>query len=123
MLDMQLVENTIQELEDNDTTFNNCEKLASLYIVRHFNSAALNQVSAIENDIVGKELTDILPNYQRYCEIKRQYQLTGTEKEAVLTHIAAVCKEVLEFLHMLYNNTDLPEERHIIEQNLSNIQF
>ena len=123
MLDIALVQNTIQELENSDTTFNNCEKLASLYIVRHFNSTGLNPVVQTNKDVVEKELADIFPYYKKYCDVKRDYQLNKVGEEVVLTYLASVCKEILEFIHILYNSTDTPQERNIIVGNLSNIEF
>ena len=124
MLDLELVDNTIKELENSDTTFITCDKLASLYIVRYFNESAVNRVIIDESpDNVQRELADILPSYKQYCEIKRDYQLNHVGKEAVIDKIAAVCKEITEFLHTLYSSTDLPEERAIIEGNLSNLEL
>ena len=123
MLDMNLVENTIQELENSDTTFVTCEKLASLYIVRHFNTDNSNAVIKAVSDDVEKELSDILPHYKKYCEMKREYQLNGTNKDAMLMQLMQVCREILEFVHTLYSTTDLPDQRAIIVGTLSNIQF
>ena len=124
MLDLQLVENTIQELENENTTFNNCDKLASLYIVRHFNKDA--NMTVVNNEqarAVTRELSDILPHYEIYVDKKREYQLNKVGEDVVLMSLKAVCREINEFLHTLYSSTDLPEERDIIVGNLSNIQF
>ena len=123
MLDLALIENTIQELENSDTTFNNCEKLASLYIVReHLQDANLTVVNKSEKEIID-ELNDILPSYSMYCKKKREYQMNKLGADVVLQSLQEICREILEFIHTLYSGTDMPEERHIIVETLSNIQF
>lgn len=117
------IDRTIHELENSETTFSNCEKLAHLYIVRQFQDNALNQVINGKNSRVIKELVDILPHYDIYRQYKRNYQLNKVGEDKVLDSLHAVCKEIGEFLHTLYSSTDLPAERAIIEGNLSNIQF
>lgn len=54
MLDMQQIIDTINELEQSDTTFDNCIKLSSLYIVR----------DNYPSDNIENELDDILPQYR-----------------------------------------------------------
>ena len=66
MLDLEEIDKTIQELENGETNFGTCQKLSYLYIVReHF----------AKNDAVITEYNDILPNYSKYCEIKRKFKL------------------------------------------------
>lgn len=117
------IDRTIHELENGETTFSSCEKLAHLYIVRQFQNNSLNQVIKGENNRVRKELADILPHYDTYCQYKREYQLNKVGEDRVLDSLQAVCKEIEEFLHILYSSTDLPAERIILEGNLSNIHF
>lgn len=114
MLDLTEIENTIEELENAPTTFANCQKLASLYIV-------LNHINTQEKqnkDTVIQEYSDILPAYTEFCKIKKQYQLNQVSIEAVTTGIKDVCREVYEFLQTLYNNSDIAEERHILVQSI-----
>lgn len=123
MLDLTLIENTIQELENSDTTFNNCEKLASLYIVReHQKNENLKVVEKSEKEVMD-ELNDILPSYSMYCNKKRDYQMNKLGADVVLSSLKSVCREICEFIHILYSSTDMPEERDIIVETLSNIQF
>ena len=127
MLDMDMVNRTIDELENSDTTFTNCERLAWLYIVKQHHERVGNLTVEDESPgasgLVKKELSDIFPYYEKYCGIKREFQLHRTEKEEVLTALTAVCQEIREFLDTLYNSTDIPEERHLIVRKLSNIEF
>lgn len=123
MLDLNLVESTIQELENQDTTFNNCEKLASLYIIKDYHEKKFRTVVNEKENNVVNELSDILPSYSMYCNKKREYQLNKLGADVVLSSLTEVCREILEFIHTLYSSTDLPEERDIIVGKLSNIQF
>ena len=93
MLNLTEINNTIAELEKSDTTFTNCQRLAALYIVRDKFSAT---------NTVEIELQDILPQYRRYCEIKRKFQLHEVTENAILNSIDGVCKEVSEFVRALY---------------------
>ena len=119
MLDIELVNNTIEELENSETNFTNCNNLASLYIIREY----LNKYSNQTEQTVEKELSDILPHYDIYCDKKRDYQLGNISKDIVLKSLQSVCQEISEFLHILYTSTDMPEEREMIKHTLSNIQF
>lgn len=117
------INRTIEKLEKGSTTFENCERLASLYIVReHQQNANLTVVNASEKGVIN-ELNDILPSYSLYCNKKREYQMNKLGADVVLSSLADVCREILEFIHTMYSGTDLPEERHIIVEKLSNIQF
>ena len=115
MLNMTEVNNTIAELENADTTFTNCQKLASLYIVRDKFNTPKNSVE--------HELSDILPQYKSYCDIKRKYQLNELTATAVINSMQGVCKEISEFIEMLYGSTDMPEERQMILTMLDNLQL
>ena len=46
-----------------------------------------------------------------YKVVKRKYQLGEMTKEAVVSAIKNVCTEIHEFIHVLYVNTDMQEER------------
>lgn len=125
MLDLEEINNTIEELEHSNTTFANCEKLASLYIVRnYFKTTELPgyhvSESVYEKDTI-KELNDILPQYNIYCETKRKYQLHQLTDEAVILAMKDVCKEILEFITTLYNHTEFEQERVEIENLISEL--
>lgn len=119
-MDLYLIDSTIDELERGETTFINCEKLASLYIIKeHFKQYPL--VLRGLYDEVEDELNDIAPQYKTYCDIKRDYQLGKTTKEAVISAIHGVCKEIEEFIRILYSNTDMQEERDEIMSLINKI--
>lgn len=111
MLDLEVIDQTIEELENSDTTFFNCQNLASLYIVR-------DKLGATKLD---KELRDIIPTYRSYCEIKKKYQLNELGEEAVINGINNVTKEIKEFIDTLYSNTDLQLERDVINNMIKNL--
>ena len=107
-MNIEDVRSTIAKLENDETTFENCQKLATLYIIR--------------DNYVDKELNDILPQYSKYADIKRKYQLGEVSEKVVEKQIKIVCKEIREFIHSLYTSTDLPVERLCIETMISGLQ-
>lgn len=115
MINLEEINNTIYELEHGSTTYDSCQKLASLYTVR---DKLMNRDDIV--DIVAEEYHDILPSYKSYIEIKKQYQMGCANKDSVLDKLQTVCIEIAEFLATLYSSTDMVEER-IILQNLKNL--
>jgi len=111
-MDIKDINRTIQELKEDSTTFENCERLAHLYIVREH---------LFTND-VQKEFNDILPQYVKYTEMKRKYQLGEISERAIEKQIKAVCKEISEFIHTLYTSTDMPSEREMIKSMINGLQ-
>ena len=107
MLDLEMIDNTIKELENDDTNFVNCQKLASLYIVRQYYEPPKD----LNSTAVEQELNDILPKYRQYCEVKKRYQLNQATNQQVIDVLKDLCREIQEFYHTLYSGTDMPEER------------
>lgn len=115
-MDIDILEENIQELENSDTTFENVQELAYLYIIKdHLYSSN----ASIKQDDVEKELSDILPAYQKYINSKRRYQLHDTDDESMIKFMQLVCQELKEFILSLYNGTSTRKERHYIEETLS----
>ena len=112
-MDIRIINEMIEELEDSDTTYANVADLASLYIVKD----NLNYA-----DAVTQELNDILPAYNGYKQIKREYQLGKTDKQKVIDQMKSVCKEISELVCAIYNNSDLEEERKLILDTLKNLK-
>ena len=106
MLDISLINETIKELEEDNTNFSNCQKLASLYTIKEYYDKHLQAADQVE-----LELHDILPQYNRYCEIKKKYQLGEVASEQVLDSMKLLCQEIEEFIHTLYSSTDMEPER------------
>lgn len=105
MLDIDIIDNTIKELEDSETTFFNCQNLAALYIVRD----KLGQTK------LDKELFDIIPTYKKYCADKKKYQLQEVSEKMVIEDLRKVCKEIKEFVNTLYSHSDIESERNEIQ--------
>ncbi len=117
-MDINAIQDNIEELENDDTTVDNVKELALLYIVRDNLIKSLQQPG---NDKIVEEYTDILPQYHRYVEIKKEYQLGNIGERAVQTAIKRVCKEVFEFIHTMYICTDMPEERDSIRKMIEKL--
>lgn len=115
MLDLAEVEESIYTLENNlDTTRENCILLASLYLIRSNYKTA---------DNVESELSDILPAYRKYCQIKREFQMRESSAEKVLHYMNMVCTELSDLIQTLYSSTDMPEERECLIKTLKSISF
>ena len=117
-MNLQDINSTIIKLENEDTTFENCEKLASLYIVKDYYLRRKNEPG---ND-VEKEINDILPQYKNYIELKRKYQMGEISEKPIENAIKSVCKEITEFIQMMYRCTDMPIERDYIKKMLKDLQ-
>ncbi len=117
MLNHDMICEEIEKLEKGSTTYDSCAKLASLLYLRDYYSEG-SMETAKEPDTkaneVIKEYSDILPQYKHYCETKRKYQLKEATERAVLDCMTNVCTEIREFIAMLYNTTEMPEEREKI---------
>ncbi|MCH5211010.1 MAG: hypothetical protein J1F01_08625 [Oscillospiraceae bacterium] len=117
MLNLEEINSTIKKLEDGETTFANCEKLAALYTVRkHFKGEEKQSRDSDMGDDVTTELSDILPQYKKYCEAKRKYKQHETTEQPVIFAMANVCLEIKEFIKSLYSSTDMEAERDQIRQ-------
>ena len=103
MINLELIQRTIEELERSDTTFSNCEKLADLYIIRD------HLIEEVET-----ESAELLPSYTRYCETKTRYQKREVGKDLMLDSFQSVVREIGDFLQILYSHTDTQEEREMI---------
>ena len=111
MVDLTEIDATIEELENQPLNFDLCQKLSSLYTIRdHYKAGA-----------VIDEYNDILPSYKKFCEVKRQYQMSEISEDSVYKQLELLCSEISEFLQTLYQNTDTQTERDIIESMLKNI--
>lgn len=126
MLDIELIEDTIRELEQDATSFENCEKLASLYICRLMYKNANMKLSDASNDVSHDltyiELEDILPAYCKYIETKRRYQQYEVVDKMLIYAMSDVCKEITDFVSTLYNNTETEAERTLIIDMITNMR-
>jgi len=96
-----------------DSSYDSCQKLASLYIVRdHLQRTESTQ----------KELFDILPTYSSYANIKREYELGNAGERAVINLMRDLCKEIKEFIIALHISTHSADERAHIYKTLDDLQ-
>ena len=116
MIDIEAINNTIEHLEQSEeTTTSVCNKLANLYIVReYFNKP--------KEDIITLELSDILPSYLKYVELKRNYQLKQLDIDTVESAMVILCKEIYEFIQVLYSNTESSVERKEIRNLIEHLE-
>ena len=122
MLDIDIINSTIAELEHGDTTFNSCEKLASLYIIRQYYSPTESGRNQAPDLNVVKELQDILPSYKNYRDKKFNYQVNNDGKDGMLGALSNVCKEIEEFIITLYRSTDTEDERSLLSSMINTLQ-
>ncbi len=113
-MDLVAIEDAISILEESDTTPENVSELASLYICR---DNLQNRLETLP-DAITDELSDILPYYTKYRDIKRRYQMHQTTEGEVIKGIKDVCRELSEFIGVLYSGTDMNKERLCIKQML-----
>lgn len=109
-MDMLEIKNTIEELENGATTYDNVIKLSALYNVRD------NLNSDTE-----KELEDILPQFRMYVAVKKGYQLKELTEDDLKFAMRSMCRDIEEFIETLYNNTELEDERTTIHNMLSSL--
>lgn len=120
---IEYIERAINELELADTSVSNVSELASLYVVRdHLKNAVQTKLDGSDAKL-RKELADILPSYETYCEQKRLFQMRRISEDAVIPFINDVCREIREFIETLYRSTDCQKERLIIIKMLSDINI
>ena len=100
-MDKKIVDEMINELEHCDTTYQNCNDLAALYMVR--DELGANKVES--------EIDDILPAYRKYVETKANYQQGKATKDAVIDSMNLVCREIYDLIKMLFSCSDMPLER------------
>ena len=114
-MDVVAINEAIQTLEDEDTTFENITELASLYIVRDHLQSPQYSVSS------HSELEDVFPYYSKYVDSKRRYQLKQTTEGEVIQGMKKVCKELQDFIEELYSHTDMHKERLCIRGMLEKL--
>jgi len=117
-MDIQVIENTITDLENAENTFENCSKLASLYIIRD----ECKNANTGGIDTTESELLDILPAYRYYVDAKRKYQMNTTDDEAMVATLSSLCVEIYEFFQTLFSGTDIPKERNLIRELIEKLQ-
>ena len=113
MIDLDMIEDTIEDLEQEPLTLDLCEKLATLYICRDNAKSRLNRkIDTSESVLI--ELNDIIPSYNKYVETKKRYQKYEVVEQMVIIAMQNLCDEITDFVSELYHNTETEAERAII---------
>lgn len=116
-MDLLTINDAIQALEEEPTTVENVSELASLYICK----ANLETSLKNDSDVIPDELDDILPYYMKYRDIKKRYQLNQAIDGEVIQGIKDVCRELKEFVDMLFYGTDMNKERLCIREMIKGL--
>ena len=115
-MNISTINDLIDEMENGDTSLSNIRNLSALYNVKSHLLGSNNY------DNTTKELSDILPSYLQYIDIKRRYQLHEITDELLYINMKQLCQEIKEFIQALYSGTDTPKERELIKQMVNEIQ-
>ncbi len=59
--------------------------------------------------------------YEMYVDTKRQYQMRQISEDAVIASIKDVCKEIDEFISLIYSNSDLRKERKCLRDCINRL--
>ena len=73
-------------------------------------------------DTFKKELDDIMPTYNKYIELKREYQLGNIEETSVCKALTYVCEEIFDLISTIYSGTDLYKERKAIKKLIESLK-
>lgn len=73
-------------------------------------------------DSFNKELDDILPTYNKYIHIKRDYQLGKASETAVIDALELVCAEIYDLVSTIYSGTDMYKERRTLKKLLNSLE-
>lgn len=117
-MDINIINELIDELKQCDTTYTNVRDLAALYEVK---DRFENNEETIKQTDVEKELSDILPAYEKYIEVKTKFQLTGAEEENMVYKLKLLCIEIFDLLKVLYTNTNTEAERAEIHRCITRL--
>lgn len=112
------VNEAINELLNSSLTLSNARNLSALIVVQSYMQNAIQS----KPDALEQELNDILPRYKEYCEIKQKYQRNQASDDEIVIAMRRVCKEVKEFLLLLYQNTDMQIERTMLKAMLKDTE-
>lgn len=109
MMNLETINELIDDLEQSDTSLSNVRNLSALYNVKSHILGTKNY------DVITKELSDILPSYLLYINLKKRYQLHEISEEGVYNSMKDLCKEIKEFIQTLFSGTDTDQERTLIK--------
>lgn len=121
MLDMELIEDSIAELEQDATSYENCIRLASLYICREINKNRNMSVLDTSND-VSNDSNNLFSTYNKYIDAKMRYQQYEVVDKMLIYAMSNLCHELTDFISNLYHNTETTAERALIVEMINNLR-
>lgn len=121
MLDIDMINATIEELEQERMSFDTCEKLATLYICRDNVKNTLKSAVRTPDSVLG-ELQEILPSYYKYVDTKKRYQQFEVVDKMLIYAMQNLCDEITDFVGELYHNTETDGERALIIEMITNMR-
>jgi hypothetical protein len=92
---------------------------SAIYIL--FGDIGVSDYELLSTTLSNDELSDVLPQYQNYLDVKLGYQTGKIPKELLQSSMNNLCIEIKEFLQTLYSTTESPEERKSIQLLLSDL--
>lgn len=116
-MDIRIIEDAIEELEMEETTVENVQKLSSLYICRDYIKGTNLTVSNSFKD----DVNEILPAYSKYCQAKRSYQMNGGSEEVVFESLSILCSEIKDLYTALHTSSNSRKERKILKNCVESI--
>jgi len=121
MLDMELIEDSIEELENSEMTYENCIRLASLYICRDSNKN--RNMSALDtSNSVSHDSKDLFSTYNKYIDTKKRYQQYEVVDKMLIYAMTNLCQDLTDFISNLYHNTETTAERALIVEMINNLR-
>lgn len=111
-MELAIINEVIDELEHEETTADNVQELANLYIVREYISLDKSSSEGVS------EILDIIPQYRNYCKVKKQYQQKAIPEDGLINSTKLVCAELADFITVLLSNTDCKAERKLFSELL-----
>lgn len=94
MMDIKIIEETIEELENGKTNFDSCQKLASLYILKdHMDSGTTSSFS---------------DEYRKYKDQYARGEIVGND---MINHLKEVCAKEKDEIIKTYSMADTEVEK------------
>lgn len=115
-MNLETINDMIDELQEAEPSLSNIRNLSALYNVR------ANLLGTNRFNTTSKELSDILPSYLQYIEVKRKYQLHEINEDVLYINMKELCRELKEFIQALYGGTDTQTERDILHRTIEEIR-
>lgn len=121
MLDLEIIEDTIHELEQEPISYDTCNRLASLYICREINKNGNMRMVDTSNDSIREE-DCLFTSYNKYVDTKRRYQEYEIVDRLLICAMSNLCDDLLDFIAQLYHNTETEAERALIVEMVNKMR-